>query len=399
MRVVFLSRWFPYPSDNGSKLRVFNLLRQLAMAHEVDLVTFDESGRVSEVPEPLQRLCASVQVVPYRPFRPTSAIGLAAALATTPRFLVDTHSPEFAACVRRVLQPNRPDVVIASQLDMAPYALAAYGVPLILEELELSGHFEAFLNARTARRRLRSGLTWWKLSLYLRRVLPKFALCTVVSESEAIRVRRATPRYDRVVVVPNAVEASSYEGDYGPVEPRTLVFNGAVTYAPNLDAARFLVESIFPLVLSEVPAARLRITGRIPTPHMARLSGRPGVELTGYVDNIQSVVARSSVSVVPIRFGGGTRLKILEAMAIGTPVVATRKGAEGLYVQHERDILLADDASRFAECVVRVLIDPLLRARLASSARQVVVDHYDWRVVGVQLRALVDDVATHAMAA
>src|SRR5262249_51612383 len=174
------------------------------------------------------------------------------------------------------------------------------------------------------------------------------------SHKEALSVRRAAPNYPHVTVVPNAVKVAAYAGSFGLAEPDSMVFTGALTYAPNLDAARFLVEAVFPKVVQRVPTARLRISGRLSdTTPRSLLATRPGVEFTGHVADIRPVIAQSSVAVVPIRIGGGTRLKILEAMALGTPVVATAKGAEGLDVHHGRELLIADDAPCLAEAVVQ----------------------------------------------
>jgi len=392
MRILFLSRWLPYPADNGSKLRIFNLLRQLSATHDIDLVALDDSGAGSVAPAPLRALCASCQVVPYRAFRPNGPRAIAGAFSSKPRFLVDTNRTEVADCVARVVQAHAPDMVLASQLDMVPYALAMQGTPRVLEELEVSRYLDAVRRAQGPRRRIRAALTWWKLSQYLRRTLPKFALCTVVSGQEAANARRAVPGYERFAVVPNAVDLDTYAGDFGRVEPDTLVFTGALTYEPNLDAARYLADEIVPKVLEHVPGARLRISGRAPDDGLRHLSNRPGVELTGHVPDIRPLLARSAVSVVPIRSGGGTRLKILEAMALGTPVVATSKGAEGLEVHDGHDILLADDARSFADAVERVMRTPALRAGLADRGRELVASHYDWTVVGAQLRELIETV-------
>jgi glycosyltransferase involved in cell wall biosynthesis len=224
-------------------------------------------------------------------------------------------------------------------------------------------------------------------------VLPKFAVCTVVSSTEAINVRHAAPQYDRLAVVPNAVDVSEYAGEFGPVEPDTMVFTGSATYAPNLDAARFLVDSVLPLVAEQAPTAQLRITGHIPRDAQRLLAQRPGVVLTGHVPDIRPVVARSAVSVAPIRSGGGTRLKILEAMALGTPVVATLKGAEGLDVRDGHNILLADDAQSFAAAVLHVMRTPTVRAQLAVRGRELVASRYDWTVIGSGLRGLVEAAA------
>src|SRR5215813_2610182 len=259
MQILFLSRWLPFPPDNGSKIRIHNLLEQLGVDHTVELIAFTERRDTQPA---LRSDNTRVHAIAYRGFRPYSRRAVAAALSGVPRFLVDTYQPEFSQAVAAAIQRQRPDLVVASQLDMVPYALQTAGVPLLLEELEVSRQLDAVRHG-TPHQRTRSALTWLKLSRYLERVLPRFAACTTVSHEEALSVRRAAPDYPHVTVVPNAVKVAAYAGSFGLAEPDSMVFTGALTYAPNLDAARFLVEAVFPKVVQRVPTARLRISGRL----------------------------------------------------------------------------------------------------------------------------------------
>jgi sugar transferase (PEP-CTERM/EpsH1 system associated) len=390
MQVLFLSRWRPFPPDNGSKLRIFNLLRQLSQQHELRLIAFDDDMQDTPTVGPLRDICASVQFVPYRTFRPYSGRALAGGLALSPRFLVDTYSPQLSRLVAETVTDHRPDVIVASQLDMAPYALQTDGIPLVLEELEVSTHLDAYKRG-TLRQRARSALTWYKLAAYLRRALPRFAACTVVSDLEAANVHQASPAYDRVEVVPNAIDLDQYRGDFGATEPETLVFSGALTYRPNLDAALFFLDAIYPEIRTRVPGVRLRITGRQPDSLPRFLLDEPGVELTGYLPDIRPTIARSCVSVVPLRSGGGTRLKILEAMALGTPVVSTKKGAEGLDATPGLHLLVADEPAAFADAVVQLLQSPIQRRQLADQAHQLVRSRYEWNAIGARFQGVVQE--------
>jgi glycosyltransferase involved in cell wall biosynthesis len=235
-------------------------------------------------------------------------------------------------------------------------------------------------------------LTWIKLTRYLRRSLPHFAACTVVSEGELSNLRSLAPEYHAVRVVANGVDVAHYAGDFGQPRTNSLVFSGALTYQANYDAARYFLCDIYPEVLRSVPDARLRITGRQRQAGTVPLPTLPGVEYTGYVDDIRPVVAQSWASIVPLRVGGGTRLKILESMALGTPVVVTSKGAEGLLTTPDQDVLIADEPADFARQVIELFQAPDLRAKLARAGRRLVETTYDWTRIGGQLDALVADV-------
>lgn len=395
MRILVLSRWFPYPPNNGSKIRIFNILKQLSRHHDVDLVTFYESSdRVDgDSLGALKQVCHDVTPVPYRPYRPTSTKAVAGLLSKQPRYLVATHSESMRRTVAEEIAERPYDLIIASQLAMAPYAVAISGIPAILEELEPSVFADAAATGSMVQR-ARSQFTWLKLVAYLRSVLPRFAASTVVSESEMRKLQNAVPRYTSVKVVPNAVDLSRYDGDFGAPHPNTLVFCGALTYSANLDGLQFFLRDIYPLIASEVPDVVLRVTGTTEGVDLSFLPIYPGVKYTGYVEDIRPVVAQSWVSVVPLRVGGGTRLKILESMALGTPVVSTSKGAEGLEVTDGENILIANHPKESADRVIAVLRSTELRRKLATRGWRLVESRYDWSAVGQEFLELVDQITS-----
>ena len=400
MNVLVLSRWFPFPANTGSKIRVLNMLAQLARRHEVALVTFGEPADLAD-PDRMRALrpyCARIAAVPYRAFRPGSVRGVAGLVSLQPRSLVDTFQPAVRDAVAAEVSRGGCDVLLASQLDMAPYAVAVPSVPAILEELELTTYAEAPRRAASAARRWRARLTWLKLVGYLRRVLPRFDACTVVSEHERHHLHAVAPGYAPVHVIPNAVDLAAYSGPFGPPQPDTLIYTGALSYRPNYDAVAYFVSTVFPLIKSSAPNARLVVTGATEGVDLDALPRAPGVEYTGYLADIRARLAESWLAVVPLRHGGGTRLKVLEAMALGTPVVATSKGAEGLEVTPGENILIADDPVHFARCVVDVLRSPEQRARLGAAGRQLVALRYDWAQVGQVLTALVERSARRTVA-
>jgi glycosyltransferase involved in cell wall biosynthesis len=178
--------------------------------------------------------------------------------------------------------------------------------------------------------------------------------------------------------------------------PDSLVYNGALTYAANYDAVQYFLERIFPQVKREVPQATLTVTGTTEGVAVSGLPKEDAVVFTGYVDDIRTVVGRSTVCVVPLRQGAGTRLKILEAMALCTPVISTSKGAEGLEVVDGQHLLVADTPGDFAAQTVRLLQDAPLRRRLAQQALQLVHDRYAWPDIQHNLGQLVQALWTAA---
>jgi len=395
MRILALSTWWPEPADNGSRMRIMNLLRHLAARHTVDLIAFTQ-GPVGEVQrDELQRMCASITAIqrPSRPIRHHHRV--ASLVLPEPASVRATRSRAMADAVVAAASRLQPDVVIAFQPDMVPYVLPLRGVPLILEELELAYTLEHYLQHSNPLLRLRYWLTALKHRHYVATLLRHFMAITVVSAREATLVRDLMRNYPiEVVVVPNGADLEGcLHYRYDP-EPDTLIYPGALTYAANLDAMRYFLAEIFPRIQQRRPQATLRITGKHTSEQRAALPQVSGVELTGYVTDVHALISRSAVEVVPLREGGGTRLKILEALALGTPVISTTKGAEGLDLSAGRDLLIADTPAAFAETTVRLLTHPEERARLSAHGRRTVAERYDWRTIGTRFVALVEMIAT-----
>jgi polysaccharide biosynthesis protein PslH len=388
-RILFLSRWFPYPANNGSKLRIFGLLRGLSQTYRVTLLSFADEAGTPPDPGPLATFCETVATIPYRPFNPSSRQARLGFLRLTPRSVLDTYSLEMEELIRQTLQENNHDLVIASQIDMAVYSRAFGSVPAVFEELEAGVLYDQFARAATWKQRLRYGLTWAKYRHYLARLLRNYALCTVVSEAEKQFVVRAVPGFENVAVIPNCIAVDRYTPFIREPQPDTLIFTGSLTFAPNYEAMRWFIAEVLPLVRAAVPAVQLTITGN---PGDRVLPSADGVALAGFVPDIRPLVAGSWASLAPIHQGGGTRLKILEAMALGTPVVATRKGAEGLDVVDGEHMLLGDDPEVFAAAVVRLLQSRDLRNRIAESALRRVSEQYDWAQTMPRLLTLLERV-------
>jgi len=381
MRVLFLSRWFPYPIENGAKIRIYNLLKGLGTQHSVDLVSFYEGEEVGAGTEFLREILGEVKVVRYHPFRPTSLKSLAGFMARQPRSVIDTYHPEFSAQVDELTSKNHYDLVIASEIDMGIYGLKIKDAKKVLEELEVTKILVPYRKEANLLKKLRTGLTWWKLSGYVRRLLKEYDGCTVVSEQEKQALGAISPDM-KPAVIPNGVDCAYYRQECeSEPDPDTLIFNGSITYAVNFQAVAYFIEHILPLIQAKRPQARLLITGKVTQALIQALPPNEGVVLTGFLEDIRPALFRTWANIVPLTIGGGTRLKILEAMAAGLPVISTTIGAEGLEVEPGKDILLADRPEEFAKAVLQVLGDPALRKQLAQNGRKVVETRYDWGMI------------------
>ncbi len=391
MNILFLSTWFPYPPDNGSKLRVYHLLRALAQDHEVTLLSFAFSTARPDDPGNLRSLCADVQVVPVNPFEVNRAGALRTFLSPTP--VVSRPIPAMSQLVADALHANPFDAVIASTEMMADYALQAR--PDTVKILEEHNSMSRWMQGRYAEQtnplqRLRCWVSWQKIRRYEAGLFNRFHLVTVVSAQDQA-ASQALPGYrGQVEVVPNGVDCQHNQPGLAQSRPDALVYNGSLTYSANYDAMRWFLAEMYPRIKAQIPGVSLAITGSTRGVDLDGLALDDTVRLTGFVEDVRLPVARAAVCVAPIRQGGGTRLKILEAMALGTPVVSTSKGAEGLDAASGEHLLIAGDPDLFARQVIELLGDPALRQRLAASARRLVEERYDWQAIGARFVGLVE---------
>lgn len=388
MNVLFLSSWFPHPANNGSKLRIYNLLRALAERHDVTLASFCEPCVAPQL-DGLLGICCVAGVVPAAVFNRGSLRALLGFFSPWPRHVVDTYSVEFQRLVRKVLVGGNDDVVVCDGGTMQ-YLQGAHRRPTVCDDIELITIRDLYTSSASARKRFRNWLTWQKTRRYTADLANRCVVCSVVSEQERAVFMQVAPGYDRVHVVPNGVDTTLMEPGLVPPRPNTLIYSGALTYSANYDAMRYFLGDIWPYIKRQEPSASLAITGGTDGVDLSGLAMGDGVSLTGYLPDIRPAVAGAWATVVPLRIGAGTRLKILESMALGTPVVATSKGAEGLEVAHEENILIADGADQFSTQVVRLLRDPILRQRLAENGRRLVVSKYDWSAIGRRFVDLVE---------
>ncbi len=389
MNVFFLSSWFPFPPDNGSKIRIYHLLRALGQRHEVTLLSFVEAG-ASVCSEHAPSFCRVADAVPRIEFQPRRARALTGLFSGDPRSVVDTYSAQMMQEVKHHLAQTQYDVIIASEIVTAPYARADMRIPKILDELQVSVIRDQYSGAKRIDARLRHGLTWLKMRGYVQRTLRRFDGYTVVSEKERSNLQSIAPTDSAVAIIPNGVDTEALSPSMHKRQSQRLIFNGALTYGANYDAMQFFLSSMWPQIRAQQPDVHLQITGKTDGVNLNALTFTDHVEFTGYLSSVHAAVAQSTVCVVPLRIGGGTRLKILEAMALGTPVVATSKGAEGLNVRHEENILIADEPVEFAAQVVRLLRDADLCERLAHNARALVEQQYDWNQIGKQFTTFIE---------
>ncbi len=398
-RILFLTPQLPYPPHQGTAIRNWHIIRHVAAGRQVDVLSFaaDPAKALAQA-EPLTALCRRVEALPA-PTRSTRRrlADMARGHADMARRL---HSDAFAERFHAWLHDGY-DVVQAEGIEMAPYLLqlARNGGPRRIYDAH---NAEALLQQRNfltdARRPARwvasaySLVQWRRLAALERRLAGEVNRVIAVSDADASALRALAPAFDPVVI-PNGVDTTYYDpvptdnadAPTLPLDADWLVFTGKLDYRPNIEACRWLVEVVMPLIWRDAPNTRVALVGRDPAPAVQALAG-DRVVLSGWVPDTRPFIRQAAVYVVPLRVGGGTRLKLLEALAMGRAVVSTTQGAEGVDVQDAA--VLKDTPQDFAAAVVSLLRDPARRATLGQAARRLAVSRYDWAAILPSLDAV-----------
>jgi glycosyltransferase involved in cell wall biosynthesis len=377
-RALVVTAWFPYPADNGIRQRQSALIDGLRTRFDVDLVALvDEPVEGHDVTEALER-CERVRVVLRRPFEPSSARSLVAFLHPLPRAVVATDTPEMHDAINEMFRERDYAVIVAVEVHVARYAMYRKDAVRVFDDLEL-GSLQVQYAGAHGLARARHALRWYKASRFVRALLRTYDLTTTVSEQDRAEAQEIEPR-GRIIVVPNAVDIDrNPTGLATPVEG-TMIYAGSPTFDLNLEAVQWFARYVLPKVGARVPDARLRVTGRY-EPVVDLLPADPRIEYTGQLPDVRPAIAAAALSVVPLQRGAGTRLKVLESMALGTPVVSTPKGVEGLDLVEGEEVLVARTPGEFARAVLDLLEHPQRRARLAAAGRRAVEARYDWRPI------------------
>jgi glycosyltransferase involved in cell wall biosynthesis len=394
LSLLYVSQVPPSPPRFGAQVRMHGIMTAMAERHDVSVACCAEPDELPRARRALDAYCRDVELVVDGISGSTARKRLLqlrslASTRTFERLLFIT--PELQRRIDALLAHRGFDVVVlegpfvAHHRVRGPGGAAAPRIVLDEHNVEYDVHRQIAGGRGSLVRRLFNAVNWRKMRREERGVWDRVDGVTVTSAPDAARVRAARPGA-RVAVVPNAVDVDRFrprEGDPAP-DLSTLLFFGALDYYPNLEGLLWFLDEVWPRVQGTHPAARLRILGRRPPPALVARQG-PRVEVAGFVEDLRPSLAAAAAVIVPLRLGGGTRLKILEAMAMERPVVSTTVGAEGIEVAGGRELLLADEPERFAAEVRRLLDDPALGSRLGRSARALVAARYSWRASAREL--------------
>ncbi len=400
MKILWVKAGGLVPPDTGGKIRSYNILRELARLHSVTFFSFYAAHSHDVHPE-LNNLFDSVVCVPLALPAPKSVAEMRdygiRVLSSQPYGITKYCRPEVRSRLHALLKEETYDVILCDFVMAAGVIPWDWPTPKVLfthnvEATIWRRHYEVASNP------IWKAMSWWewrRMEAAERRFLRLADSVLTVSETD----RDAFASFldpGKLTVIPTGVDVDYFQPT--PVEEtaNSLVFTGSMDWLPNEDAIFYFADAILPLIKRQCPDVSLDVVGRSPSPKLQALAGREkSIRLTGWVEDVRPFIARGAVCIVPLRIGGGTRLKIFEAMAMSKAVISTSVGAEGLPVRPGENIFLADTPSDFAESVISLLRDPNQRKRLGTSARVLVQEKYSWPKVADTFARTLQDVINH----
>jgi polysaccharide biosynthesis protein PslH len=391
MRILAFYPYVPWPLDRGAYHRAYHLLKALSADYTVDLLALAENSKGAQFAPVFSEFCDRVHIMPFK-HPQWQRLFPKRLLNPLPSTIAHWTIPSVRKLLSRILSEQSYDAVHVLDLVLAQYLLAENAsIPLVLDRtrVDLQYQLMEFQRLRfSPKDRLLNLESYAKLFAFERRVAKRTAVQVLCGPDDESFVRKYISRTAPLAVVPNGVDLV-YFHPASSAEPRaaapTIIFCGAMDYNPNVDALRWYFGAIHAGLKEQVPDLQVLIVGKDPISEVKGYSALPGVTVTGGVPDVRPYYRRAWLQIVPLRIGGGTRLKIVESLGIGTPVVSTRIGAQGLDLEHHFDILYADTVSEFISQTARALRDSQLRATLEKNGRASAEKRLSWKKLGADL--------------
>ena len=401
MKVLWLSHFVPWPPRGGALQRSYNLLRCAATAHDVRVVALNQGAwlaptEIADASAALSEFCSSVTVFPIPSQTSRShwvAMVAAGLLRTTPYDVNWLRSRRMFAHVQKIARLRDIDLIHVDTLGLMPYADLFPGTPRVLNHHNVE--------SQMMERRAELETTWLRrtylafearrLARFERRACPTVEANLVVSELDGERLRLAVGDVP-IAVVENGVDTSFFSPG-GSSAPKTILFVGGMEWYPNREAVRVLVDEIWPRLTASDPDWRLTVVGRHPSPELLAAARDPRVTVAGFVEDVRPYLASAQICVYPIRDGGGTRLKVLDAFAMGKPLVATRLTVEGIEAVDGVHYVSAETAEEFVNAIRRLAAHEEESGDLGREARALVDKRYGWEQIGQRLLAAYESAA------
>ena len=387
MKILIISPTFPCPPNSGPTIRIYNSVKYLSKENEIHLVSFEDRKIGQDELREVKKWCSNVILVKMRK-RP-KLLQLHQVVYRFAKGLPFTLKYSESDALRKVLKKisleENYDIIqwehsyMAHHVQCLSTEVTAKRI-LSFHNVACAQYYRIFRAEKRLIRKIRHFCEWYPMFAWEPKMAEKFDKSLVVSEMDKQLLKYLNPVLD-VSIVPNGIDTKSFVSY--PISGRgnELLFVGAMDYEPNIDAVLYFCQEIFPMIQRKMPGIKLRIVGRNSPRNVQKLAANRDVVICGHVEDVMPFYSKAMLAVVPLRCGGGTRLKILEAMATGTPVISTSVGCEGLDVKAGENIMIADSPEDFAGKAVALLSERELWTKIARDGRKLVEERYDWEKI------------------
>jgi len=386
MKVLMLTPYLPYPLVSGGQIRTYNLLKHLSKHHDITLFSLIKDEAEREHLSELQKYCQKI-VLFKRTKNPFVLRNILLAGFSSYPFVVTRNLPlDMKKAVQAELARDKYDLIHAETFYMMPN-IPETKIPIILAEqtIEYLG-YQDYMNKANPLLRPILKIDIAKIKYWERYFWKKADKLITMSEEDKNFIEKELGKRQNISVVANGVDLDFFSKikKHLPKDP-TVLFVGTFKWLPNIEAVEEIVKKIWPIILQDLPTAKLKIVGFSPTAKIKDYASDPSIEVLGAIDDIREAFATAHMLLAPIRSGKGTRYKVLEAMITGTPVVATTLAAEGLDLRSGRDVLIADTTSGLATASVKLLKDQELQQKLGMAGQKIVRQGYSWDTIAQSL--------------
>lgn len=394
LNILFVSATIPYPAIDGGRIRVLSLVQNLSRYNNITFLTYNSSDKDEQNIKYLRDIGINILDVKFNYNKTLSNIMAISrqVFKGKPFTTAKYYSNNMVKKINELLKDNSFDILHLEMLHTGQYITEIqnrHNTKIFLGQQNIDSLIWQRL-FRTEQNPFKKLLLNWQYNRFLnleKNLCPKFDVCICVSAEDANRLKSISP-HAKTDVIPNGVDTDYFKPMDTKEDESQIVFVGSMDWQPNEDAVLYFCDQIFPLIKSDIPNVKFYIVGSNPTERVLKLKNIDGVIVTGLVDDVRSYMSQSAVFVVPLRIGGGTRLKILQALAMKKAVVSTSIGCEGLGLKHNEHLLISDDPIEFAKSVILLIKDRELRHGLGEKGRKLVEDQYDWKAISMKLDAL-----------
>ena len=400
MKILILSSLFPYPLKSGGHVRIYHLLKGLSKKNDISLLSLITDEDVPFIHE-IEKYCQRVETVKAEYnvtlwsklrslFKPSNFFRtgrrLMKLLRGAPLTEARSYFPKFDKKLKELLQNESYHIIQVEFYHMAQYIQSNRhrlgNAHIVLDELEIAHCIlKGFSNVSRGFKKFFYYLENLKIMRYEKKVWSLFDEIYAMSMLDKDKMLEIDSRLS-ISIIPNGVDTTYFQPDGRDKKSKDILFLGYLTHAPNIDGLLFFYHQIFPLVKDYVPQARIIIVGGGLAPEIEQIPQRPDVIFNGYVEDARPIMDSCRLMVVPLRIGSGTRLKILEALAQGLPVVTTTVGCEGIEANDGTEVSIVDTPEEFAKKIVKLLMDDTLCRRMSEEGRRLAEEKYSWELIG-----------------